>query len=207
MTSDPFPSDSRFERLPIAGAEVSYLPRLDLDAAPAAVLDRLIREVPWRSESIVLWGKKTRQPRLIAWYGDPGRAYAYSGLRLDPLPWSPLLLGLKRRVSRAAGASFNSVLLNYYRDQNDSMGMHSDDEPELGAQPVIASLSLGERRAFVLKPRRDRSLKPVRVPLTSGSLLVMRGDTQRNWKHGIEKQRQPCGPRVNLTFRQIRDPA
>jgi alkylated DNA repair dioxygenase AlkB len=96
------------------------------------------------------------------------------------------------------------VLLNYYRDHNDSMGLHSDDEPELGRNPTIASLSLGTPRTLVLKHRSRRELKPIHLTLDPGSLLLMQGETQHHWKHGINKLHRPCGPRVNLTFRRIR---
>ena len=98
------------------------------------------------------------------------------------------------------------MLLNYYRDQRDSMGMHSDDEPELGSNPTIASVSLGEQRTLVLKHKFRKELKPVHLPLDSGSLLLMKGATQHHWKHGINKESRPCGPRVNLTFRRIVTP-
>jgi alkylated DNA repair dioxygenase AlkB len=120
-----------------------------------------------------------------------------------PLAWTRALLEIKDCVEAAAESEFNSLLINYYRNHRDSMGLHSDDEPELGPAPVIASLSLGKERMFVLKHKRRRSLKVVRLPLASGSLLLMKGDTQRNWRHGIEKEAHPCGPRVNLTFRTI----
>ncbi len=164
----------------------------------------LIETVPWRSEKITLWGKTFLQPRLTSWHGEPGKNYTYSGIRLVPLPWTPVLLDIKRRVEAAAGETFNSVLLNYYRDHRDSMGFHSDDEPELGNRPVIASLSLGEERTFILKHKIRRELQPVRLKLASGSLLVMKGETQRHWRHAITKETTPCGPRVNLTFRRIR---
>ena len=118
-------------------------------------------------------------------------------------PGRQALLDIKSRVEAVAGTDFNSVLLNYYRNHRDSMGLHSDDEPELGARPILASLSLGEERTFILKHKRDKALKPVRLKLASGSLLLMKGDTQRYWKHGIDKETRPCGPRVNLTFRRI----
>ena len=121
---------------------------------------------------------------------------------VNTLPWSTLLAEIKYNVEQVAGR-FNSVLLNYYRNQRDSMGMHSDDEPELGPQPVIASLSLGAERTLVMKHRRDRAQPVQRLTLASGSLLLMQGDTQRNWKHGINKLQRACGPRVNLTFRKI----
>ena len=183
--------------------DVLYLP----EAVPAAerdtILRRLITEVPWRQEKIVVWGKSYLQPRLIAWYGDPGCRYTYSGITLSPLPWDALLLELKDLAESMSDSAFNSVLLNYYRDQRDSMGLHSDDEPELGARPILASLSLGEERTLIFRRKLRKDADRVRIKLASGSLLLMKGDTQRYWKHGIEKETRRCGPRVNLTFRQI----
>jgi|ERR1051325_1871653 alkylated DNA repair dioxygenase AlkB len=202
MASDLFPASTGLERIPLPDAEVFYLARLELALPDLVLLQQLIEQIRWRGESVVLWGKKMVQPRLIAWYGDAGRSYAYSGIQLQPLPWSSMLLDIKSRVEGAVTSTFNSVLLNYYRDNRDSMGFHSDDEPELGNQPVIASLSLGEERTFVLK-HKALNVKPVRLRLASGSLLLMKGDTQRNWKHGIPKETRRCGPRVNLTFRSI----
>ncbi|HWB50407.1 MAG TPA: alpha-ketoglutarate-dependent dioxygenase AlkB [Stellaceae bacterium] len=195
----------RLKPLAIQDAEVLYLDRLPLAPSAGRVLARLIAEVPWRCEAVVMWGRRVPQPRLTAWYGDPGRRYAYSGLQLEPLPWTPLLADLKTRVEAVVGAGFNSVLLNYYRDHRDSIGFHSDNEPELGERPVIASLSLGAERVFVLKHKTSKRVPPVVLPLASGSLLLMKGDTQRHWRHGIAKESRPCGPRVNLTFRQILD--
>lgn len=196
-----FQATDRLERIPMPDADVSYLNDLDLGLPLEVALHRLIADVPWRQENIVVWNKVYLQPRLIASYGDRDTDYTYSGLTLFTLPWTDLLLEIKRRVENVAEASFNNVLLNYYRDNRDSMGFHSDDEPELG--PVIASLSLGEERTFVLKHKLNKSAKPVRLKLASGSLLLMKGETQRNWKHGIAKLTRPCGPRVNLTFRRI----
>lgn len=192
--------------LPITDAEIYHLPRLRLPEAPTFLLRKLIEQTPWRAEEITVWGKRHVQPRLTAWYGDAGSRYRYSGLDLEPLPWTDTLQAIREAVETAAGTSFNSVLLNYYRNHRDGMGLHSDDEPELGAEPVIGSLSLGERRMFTLKHRRNNDLEPVRIALESGSLLVMRGKTQRNWKHGVAKQSRPCGARVNLTFRHILHP-
>jgi len=166
-------------------------------------MEELIATVPWRAENVVVWGKTYPQPRLIAWYGDPERSYTYSGIRLQPRPWTSLLLEIKSRVEAISGSEFNSVLLNYYRDNRDSMGFHSDDEPELGLHPTIAAISLGQERVLIFKHKTDQSLKRIRFPLGSGSLLIMSGETQRHWLHGIEKERQQCGPRVNLTFRRI----
>jgi len=196
-----FPATDRLERIPMPDADVSYLSDLDLGLPLEVALHRLIADVPWRQENIVVWNKVYLQPRLIASYVDRETDYTYSGLTLSALQWTDLLFEIKRRVENVAEASFNNVLLNYYRDNRDSMGFHSDDEPELG--PVIASLSLGEERTFVLKHKLNKSAKPVRLKLASGSLLLMKGETQRNWKHGIAKLTRPCGPRVNLTFRRI----
>jgi alkylated DNA repair dioxygenase AlkB len=203
ITEDLFAAHVGLELIPVQDAEVYYLRHLPLAEPPHIVMGQLIDEIPWRSENIVVWGKTYPQPRLIAWYGDVGKNYTYSGINLRPLPWTRALLDIKSRVEAVTRTDLNSVLVNYYRDHRDSMGLHSDDEPELGAQPILASLSLGEERTFILKHRHDRTLKPVRLKLASGSLLLMKGETQRYWKHGIDKETRPCGPRVNLTFRRI----
>ena len=194
-----------FERIAMPDADVLFLANLDLGHPGTRLLSELIAEVPWRAEEVVIYGRKVPQPRLTAWYGDAGKSYAYSGIELEPRPWTPLLLAIKSRVETATGSSFNSVLLNYYRDNRDSIGFHSDDEPELGAQPVIASLSLGDDRIFVFKHKRLKQTEPMRLSLPSGSLLLMRGETQHNWRHGVPKESRPRGARVNLTFRTIID--
>jgi alkylated DNA repair dioxygenase AlkB len=191
------------ERLQIHDADLRYAPAIDLGAPADALLRSLIDTIAWRSESIVLWGRTYAQPRLIAWYGDEGKHYTYSGLTLVPLPWTPLLTQIKERVEQLTTVQFNSVLLNYYRDGNDSMGMHSDDEPELGPDPIIASLSLGAERTFILKHKTKRETRPLHLQLSSASLLLMQGETQKHWKHGIAKEKRACGPRVNLNFRRI----
>jgi alkylated DNA repair dioxygenase AlkB len=203
MTGDLCAPVARLERISMPDADVSYLGRLQLAEPDTQILQRLLIEIPWRCEEIVMWGRRMPQPRLTAWYGDAGSRYVYSGIELNPLPWTPILSDIKARIEAAVGSPFNSVLLNYYRDHRDSVGFHSDDEPELGAQPVIASLSLGEERTFVLKHKRSRAVQPVHLRLASGSLLLMKGDTQRHWRHGVPKENLPCGPRVNLTFRTI----
>jgi len=205
VTENLFSADERLEHIHMQDAEVYYLRHLTLAEAPHIVMAHLIDEVPWRAENIVVWGRTYPQPPLIAWYGDTGKNYTYSGINLSPVPWTQALLDIKSRVEAVARTDFNSVLLNYYRDHRDSMGLHSDDEPELGERPILASLSLGEERTFILKHKRKRkkASKPIRLKLASGSLLLMKGDTQRYWKHGIDKETRPCGRRVNLTFRRI----
>lgn len=203
LTSELFPASGRLEKVPLPDAEIYLLSDIAMRRDHDAILRRLIAETPWCRENVTVWGKTYSQPRLIAWYGDLGASYTYSGITLDPLPWTDLLLELRTRVASVAAASFNSVLLNYYRDHRDSMGFHSDDEPELGERPAIASLSLGEERIFVLRHRTDKLVKPIRLKLASGSLLLMKGETQRYWKHGVLKQTRRCDPRINLTFRRI----
>ena len=194
---DLFSAAATLQPIPLDDAELSFLQRLD--GPPGDVLARLIAETAWRADSITVWGRRHLQPRLSAWYGTA--AYRYSGLSLQPLPFTDLQLEIKAAVELACGHQFNSVLLNYYRDQHDSMGMHSDDEAELGPAPVIASLSYGAPRTFILKHKRlPRTLK---LALGDGSLLLMAGPTQQHWRHGINKQSRACGPRVNLTFRTI----
>jgi alkylated DNA repair dioxygenase AlkB len=200
---DLFRSLTDFRPVRLPDADVSYLRNFDLGLSPDVLLHALITETPWRQENVTVWGKTFRQPRLVAWYGDPGRAYHYSGIALEPLPWTDRIAGIRTCVERVVGHRFNSVLLNYYRDQSDSMGLHSDDEKELGPRPVIASVSLGAERIFLLKSKIRLQEKPIRLPLASGSLLLMKGDTQKNYKHGISKETRPLGPRVNLTFRTI----
>jgi alkylated DNA repair dioxygenase AlkB len=190
-------------RLTLPGADVTYLERFALGAPPEELLARLHAEIPWRSESIVLWGRRYPQPRLIAWLGEAGAVYRYSGLSLEPVPWTPALQLVRRRVEHHLGVDFNAVLANYYRDHRDSMGFHSDDEPELGPQPILASLSLGAERVLRFRARPRAHGGSLRLSLASGSLLVMRGDTQRHWQHGVPKQARPCGARLNLTFRRI----
>lgn len=162
----------------------------------------LVRTIPWRQEQITFFGKPVAQPRLTAAFADTGVSYRYSGLVIEPRPWTPELLDIKRCVEADAGHAFNYVLANFYREGGDSMGFHADDEPELGANPLIASLSLGATRRFVLKHKR-RSLPPVSLDLPGGSLLLMAGTTQHHWQHGVPKTKHAVGPRLNLTFRQI----
>jgi alkylated DNA repair dioxygenase AlkB len=190
------------EALPIPGAEVTLWRSMEI-ANVACLLEELVERTPWRQEHVTLWGRTCPQPRLVAFYGEDGLQYTYSGVTLAALPWTSRLRDLKRDVERICGYSFNTVLLNYYRDHRDSMGFHADDEPELGPRPVIASVSLGEERRFVMKHRHRDDVDDVRLDLPSGSLLLMSGDTQSNWKHGVRKTATPCGPRVNLTFRTI----
>jgi alkylated DNA repair dioxygenase AlkB len=187
-------------------ADVRFWSGIELESATTTALAVLIEQTPWRQDRIQLFGKVYDQPRLTAWYGDPTAAYTYSGLTLEPLPWTTLLASLRAQVEALTDATFNSVLLNYYRDNRDAMGMHADDEPELGQRPVIASLSLGATRTLVFRHKTRRDLAPVKIPLPTGSLLLMQGSTQSHWKHGINRSTRACGPRINLTFRRVISP-
>jgi alkylated DNA repair dioxygenase AlkB len=203
MMLDLFSSDIRFTPVPLEEADVSFLVRFPFPMADADVFQKLHRDTPWVHEEVVVWGKKHLQPRLTAWYGDSGRSYTYSGTVMHPLPWTDLLLSLKRELEQLVDEPFNSVLLNLYRNQNDRMGFHSDNEPSLGPDPTIASLSYGATRTLIFKHKRRKDIPPKPLKLTSGSLLLMKGSTQRNWNHGINKESIPIGPRINLTFRNI----
>jgi len=187
--------------MPIEDGELYFQQRLPLPEGltPEAVMQHLLAETAWRAEHITVYGKTHLQPRLTAWHGEA--SYTYSGMTLHPLPFTQLQLQLKAAVEQATGRRFNSVLLNYYRDERDSMGFHADNEPELGPEPAIASLSFGAARTFILKHRRLP--RQVKLALGDGSLLLMAGALQTHWLHGINKERQPCGPRINLTFRKI----
>jgi alkylated DNA repair dioxygenase AlkB len=201
VMTDLFESNEE-ERLLVTDAEVVLWRTINLENENG-FLEQLIEETPWKLEHVTLWGKTYPQPRLVAWYGDNAVTYTYSGVSLTALSWTPELLKLKERVEELCASPFNSVLLNYYRDHRDSMGFHADDEPELGLFPTIASVSIGEERQFVLKHKHHRDIDDIKLPLPSGSLLLMKGATQGNWKHGVPKESKPCGPRVNLTFRNI----
>ena len=163
----------------------------------------LIDNIAWRKETIKLYGKTYVQPRLLEFYGDEGVSYVYSRKRYTAKPWTPLLADLRDIAEQVSGQRSNSVLANYYRDERDSMGFHADDEPELGAEPTIVSMSFGATRVFVMKHKTNKDVASVRLPLHDGSILVMKGQTQHHWVHGIEKKARSIGPRVNLTFRTV----
>jgi alkylated DNA repair dioxygenase AlkB len=162
----------------------------------------LLKNVLWEQHVLTVYGRSINAPRLSAWYGDPGAVYRYSGLRLAPMPWTSTLLEIKPIVENLATTRFNSALLNLYRDGHDSVGWHSDAEPELGRHPVIASVSLGAERRFILQHKKTRS--QISVVLEPGSVLLMSGPTQHYWRHQLPKSRRASGARINITFRVIR---
>jgi len=183
-----------------------YTPRFLAGPEADRALEQLWHELEWSQREIVLFGRRLRQPRLVAWYGDPEAVYTYSGLTLEPLPWHPLLGLLREQIERFTGSRFNSVLANAYRDGHDSMGWHSDDEKELGCNPVIASLSLGAVRRLLVRPKRaEAGTRRVSraLALGHGSLLLMKGDSQRRYQHALPRSRQRLGLRINLTYRLV----
>jgi alkylated DNA repair dioxygenase AlkB len=199
----PAAGTTRVVALPLGG-ELVWTEGFLSPMAAASALAALRETVPWRQEHVVLFGRRIAQPRLSCWMGDDGATYTYSGASFEPAPWVPAVSDVRARVEAATGQRFNSVLLNLYRDGADSMGFHADDEPELGPAPVIGSVSLGASRRFVLRPKKRRGEAPaMRLSLDDGSLLVMRGETQRFWVHGVPKEPRVDAARVNLTFRRI----
>lgn len=199
---------SGWQPIALPGAEVDLWPQW-LDTAEAdALLDELRRAIAWEVHRISLFGREVASPRLSCWIGDPDAAYTYSRRRFEPRPWPVALAALRPGIERACGTRFNSVLANLYRDGSDAMGWHSDDEPELGARPVIASLSLGAERRFRFRRRRARGegVQPgdtTELMLPHGSLLRMAGDTQRLCRHDLPRMRNLAEARINLTFRHI----
>lgn len=165
--------------------------------------DILFNSLNWRQEKIKFFGKEVNVPRLTAWYGDEGKSYQYSGIKMNPNPWTPSLIVIKEKVEAVLKLKFNSVLINLYRQGQDSMGWHSDDEPELGQNPTIASVSFGATRRFQLRHKLNKELDTLEVILTNGSLLLMQGTTQHFWKHQIPKTSKVLTERINLTFRII----
>jgi len=192
---DLFDDDTAPRRLQMQGADVVYHRAFNMGMTPDDALEGLREGIPWIQQDTG-WGP---EPRLTSWHADGGISYTYSGRTMTALPLTPLLDEIRSAVETASGARYNSVLLNQYRSGQDSIGFHADDEP--GVAPTIASVSLGAERVFELRPnRRGGGVRPVRIALAHGSLLVMSGDTQRNWKHGIRKTDE-TGMRINLTFR------
>jgi alkylated DNA repair dioxygenase AlkB len=165
------------------------------------LLTELWNQLAWQQYEITIYGRRVAQPRLSAWYGATEARYRYSGLQLEPLPWHPLLFELKTKLEEQLQQSFNSVLANAYRCGRDSMGWHADDEPELGPRPLVASISLGAERRFLVRKKGDTRTATFR--LENGSLLVMKRGCQEVHQHSVPKTRKEIGLRVNLTFRQI----
>jgi alkylated DNA repair dioxygenase AlkB len=183
------------------GAEIGFDEHW-MNANEADVLfQSLTEQVAWEAKTIRIAGRNILQPRLSAWYGDDDAVYTYSGLCNVPLPWIASLLQLKARVEGELQLPFKGALLNYYRNGDDSMGFHADNERELGPDPVVISVSLGASRRFVLR-HVNNAAERIDIDLTHGSLLAMTGTTQRYFRHAVPKQ-PGKGPRINITFRRV----
>lgn len=163
---------------------------------------QLQTELDWQEEAIFIYGRWVKVPRLMCWYGDSDACYRYSGVNHQPILWTPVLQAIREKVERQCRCTFNSVLANLYRDGNDSMGCHADDEKELGLNPVIASLSLGDQRLFKLHHKKSK--EKLDIVLGHGDLLVMAGTLQHHWMHSVPKTKKLKTSRINLTFREIK---
>lgn len=185
----------------IDGEVIFYQSFFSIDESDK-LFEELYTGTEWKQETIKIFGKSTPLPRLTAWYGDEGKAYTYSGIEQHPTPWTHTLSDIKARIEKIAEVKFNSVLLNLYRSGKDGVAWHSDDEPELGQNPIIGSVSFGSTRRFSFKHKQIKERK-VEIELPHGSFLLMRGETQHYWRHQIAKTTKEVSPRINLTFRII----
>ena len=186
-------------------AQIEYRASVIENSQAWSLYEQLLALIDWRQDTITVYGKAHLTPRLSCWMGDPWMSYRYSNHTMLPVPWSALVLQIKEQVESNTNQRFNSVLLNYYRDGQDSNSWHSDDEPELGDDPIIASLSLGASRDFQLRHKTKNHLKHT-LALENGSVLLMRGGTQTHWQHQLPKRAHAEG-RINLTFRTLYQPS
>jgi alkylated DNA repair dioxygenase AlkB/uncharacterized protein YerC len=190
------------EVITIDGYVSLYENLFDLEESQHLFLE-LLNQITWQQENIKRFGRSIPLPRLTAWYGDASKSYTYSGITMNPLIWTPPLLSIKNKIEKITKHHFNSVLLNQYRHGKDSVAWHSDDEPELGKEPIIASVSFGATRQFMLKHKFKADIKPISLNLNNGSLLLMKGKTQECWLHQVPKTGKEVATRINLTFRTI----
>ena len=190
------------QQLELPNADITYFPNFLSIEECENYFNIFHKETAWQQDDIKIFGKTYKQPRLTALYGEKGKSYSYSNITMHPKPFTPSLLEIKKRIEEMCDSRFNVVLLNLYRDGNDSNGWHSDDEKELGNNPIIASVSLGAKRKFLLRNKKDKNLRQA-IELTNGSLLLMKGETQHFWQHQVPKTKKRVLPRINLTFRVI----
>lgn len=193
-----------YEDLDLGDATIRLWPAAFKKEDADSLFSSLLQNIDWRQETLWIAGQERQVPRLQCWMGDVSSLYGYSGMRLKPVPWSKDIANIKQKVETLTGISFNSVLLNLYRDGSDSVSWHADNEPELGLHPHIASISLGVERVFELKNKMDKRIPKYRLELAHGSLLLMGKGLQQNWLHQLPKVKGLNEPRINLTFRQIK---
>lgn len=187
--------------LPIPG-EALFLPEFFTDEESNQYFTELTTGVHWKQEPIKIFGKTVLQPRFTAFYGDDQISYSYSGITMNAMPWTATLLKIRDKIEQKYNAKFNACLLNHYRDGNDSMGWHRDNEKNLGSYPLIASVSFGAHRIFQFR-RYVEKMPIISVDLSHGSVLIMKGETQHYWEHRLPKTVKVTEPRINLTFRHI----
>ncbi len=190
-------------QLDLPNADITYYPQFLTQEKADFYLKYFTETIPWQQDDITVFGKTYPQPRLTALFGNNGKSYSYSNINMQPHEFTQELRELKTSLETNANVHFTTCLLNLYRDGKDSNGWHADDEKELGTNPVIASLSLGQERFFHLRNKADKTLKH-KLLLEHGSLLLMQGPTQHYWQHQIPKTAKPIKERINLTFRVIR---
>ncbi len=188
-------------KISLPDADIEYIENFYSINEATALFDIFQQHLLWRQDDIRMFGKIVKIPRLQAWYGDNNLRYRYSNMTLTAQPWATSLLAIKSRISDYCHHDFNAVLANLYRSENDSVGWHSDNEPELGKTPTIASLSFGAEREFQLKHISTNAKK--NILLAPGSLLIMKGNMQSSWQHCLPKKTRKIAPRINLTFRKI----
>ena len=197
---DLFPKEKII--LPLPDAVFEFYPNFFNQEEADILFDKLINETPWQQDDITIFGKKVAQPRLTCLFGNEGKPYSYSGLTMQPHAWNPTMMFIKEKVNKISQQNFTTVLANLYRNEKACHGWHSDNEKELGRNPIIASVSFGEERKFQLKHISDNNVK-LSLNLNHGSLLVMKEGSQIHYKHQIPKAAQPKNARINLTFRTI----
>lgn len=197
------PTQSSKQAIDLPDAELDFYPQAFSKVEADRYFETLLSATPWRHDQILIHGKRIPLPRLQAWYADDDVALNYSGMRIGPLAMTPNINAIRNRVRELTDLSFNGALVTLYRDGNDSVGWHSDDEAEFGIDPIIGSVSFGETRDFILKHRQRRELPSVKCALTHGSLLVMGQGSQTQWAHHLPKRKRITRARINLTLRSV----
>lgn len=190
------------ELIKINNGEYFYIPNFFTKKESDFYLETLLERIDWKQEEMNMYGKTIKFPRLTAWYGDNDKPYSFSGINLKPNTWTKELQEIKEKIEPKCVANFNSVLLNLYRNGNDSISWHTDAEKELGINPIIASVNFGATRKFQLRHKETK--EKIEIELKHGSLLIMRGELQHFWQHQVPKTKKEVGKRINLTFRIIK---
>lgn len=190
------------EPIKIRNGEYIYLPYFFDSSKADDYFQKLNNDIEWKQEELKMYGRSIKFPRLTAWYGDNDKPYSFSGITLNPKPWTNELIEIKKAIEIKCDAVFNSVLLNLYRNGKDSISWHTDAEKELGRNPIIASVNFGATRKFQL--RHQVTKQKIELELRHGSLLIMQGELQHYWQHQVPKTDKEIGQRINLTFRVIK---